>query len=251
METVIRRATGCFKDGFDERDFIYVPTCAPSKPYPESFQLQTSPIRDQGEVNSCVAHSCALIKEIQEFYETGSKLEFSVGWIYGFRLHDQYKGHGMYPKEALKVLCEYGDVLKNVFPENLEYENIQPLISKRKADCIAKGKKYSINSYARVTTVANVKAAIYTNHSPVMIVVDIYDNFYDIPKTGIAPNRVGTCSGSHAMVIIGWTKINGEEYYVVQNSWGTNWGKNGFCYIKPGNAIISDLFISTDKKNTK
>ena len=249
-EKIVKRATGCFKDGFDERDYIYMPVCASHSNLPDSFILERFPVKDQGDINSCVAHSCALIKEIQEFYDTGKKLEFSVGWIYGYRTSGQYMGESMSPTDALKTLIDYGDVVKSVFPENLEYDDIQGLIDKRKATCIQKAKPFVIKAYARVTSAMNVKTAIYNNHSPVMIVVDIYENFYNIPKTGIVPNRQGSCDGGHAMVIIGWTKINNQEYYVVQNSWGTNWGDKGLCYIKPGNSIISDLFTSVDKTNT-
>ena len=83
-----------------------------------------------------------------------------------------------------------------------------------------------------------------------MIVIDVYDNFYDVGHDGIVPERSGNCLGSHAMVIVGWTKIGNSEYYVVQNSWGSEWGDNGYCYIKTGLSIISDMYTSVDKENT-
>ncbi len=46
----------------------------------------------------------------------------------------------------------------------------------------------------------------------------------------------GTPEGAHAVKIIGWgvSKEN-EDYWLVQNSWGTNWGiEGGFFKIKRG-----------------
>ena len=239
---------GAIRDPYDPRDYIYeIPAGAST--YPIGFQLEKMPVKNQGIVNSCVAHSIALIKETQEFYETGKKLQFSVGWIYGYRKQGQYLGMGMYPKEALSNLREWGNVEISDFPENFEYALLQNLVNQRKETCLSKGKKWKISSYARVTTSSAVKSCLFDKHSPVMIIVNIYDSFYNTGANGIVPLKSGALQGSHAMTIIGWTQINGVEYYVVQNSWGANWGDNGVCYIRTNNDIITDMFTIVDKPN--
>lgn len=241
---------GCLKDAEDKRDYIYKsPSLASTTSYPMGFKLEEVPIKNQNSINSCVAHSIATIKEIQEFYETGKKMTFSVGFPYGFRQSGQYTGSGMYPKEALANLVKYGNVLANDFPENFEYNDLQNLISNRKSDCISKASKYKVKSYARVISSTDVKSALYINHSPVMIVVDVYDSFYNTTDNGIVPIKSGNCVGSHAMVIVGWTKKGSTEYYIVQNSWGKEWGDNGYCYIKTGMNIITDLYTVVDLTN--
>lgn len=238
---------GALKDEYDPRDYIYSPVGDGA--YPVGYKLEQMPIKNQGAINSCVAHSVALIKEIQEFYETGKKTEFSTGWIYGYRLSSQYQGAGMYPKEALTNLKNYGDVTADIFPENFEYAEIQYLISNRKTECLAQAKKYKISAYARVNSVSAVKDCLYNQHSPVMVICDIYDSFYTIGANGKVPLKSGALQGSHAMTIIGWTKISGAEYYIVQNSWGKEWGDNGLCYLRTNNAIITDMYTITDKDN--
>lgn len=242
---------GCFKDVPDSRDYIFAPSKAANATYPTEFKLDGGTVKDQGEINSCVAHSISTIKEIQEFYETKNKLNFSVGWIYGYRVGNQYKGEGMYPREALNNLIKYGDVLSSDFPENLEYDDLQSLIAKRKAGCISKAAEYKCKSYARVTSLNDVKTCLYVNHSPVMIVVDIYDSFYNTGKDGIVPSKSGGTDGSHAMTVVGWKKINNAQYWIVQNSWGTEWADKGYCYINVGANIITDLYTVTDLKNVR
>ncbi|MBR1444650.1 MAG: C1 family peptidase [Firmicutes bacterium] len=243
---------GCFKDKPDSRDYVYAPAKAANVRYPIEYMLENTVVKDQGEVNSCVAHSISTIKEIQEYYETKKKLIFSVGWIYGFRVENQYRGEGMYPREALNNLIKYGDVLQSDFPENFEYNDIQNLISKRKASCITKAANFKCKSYARVTSSNDVKSCLYTNHSPVMVIAEIYDSFYKTGKDGVVRNeKSGSNNGGHAMTIVGWKKIGSGEYWIVQNSWGVDFADKGYCYIRFGSNIITDLYTVTDLQNVR
>ena len=34
--------------------------------------------------------------------------------------------------------------------------------------------------------------------------------------------------------IIGWGEQNGIKYWIIENSWGSSWGENGFAKVKIG-----------------
>ncbi|KAG5617465.1 hypothetical protein H5410_017289 [Solanum commersonii] len=42
----------------------------------------------------------------------------------------------------------------------------------------------------------------------------------------------GQVVGKHAMLIIGYGEEEGVEFYLVKNSWGTEWGYQGYAKIK-------------------
>ena len=39
---------------------------------------------------------------------------------------------------------------------------------------------------------------------------------------------------SHAVVVVGWGTLNGLNYWIVRNSWGSDWGMNGYILIQRG-----------------
>ena len=40
--------------------------------------------------------------------------------------------------------------------------------------------------------------------------------------------------GGHAVKILGWGTDNGTPYWLVANSWDTDWGESGFFRIRRG-----------------
>ena len=38
----------------------------------------------------------------------------------------------------------------------------------------------------------------------------------------------------HAVTVVGYGTANGEDYWLIKNSWGTGWGEGGFIRLKRG-----------------
>jgi len=43
----------------------------------------------------------------------------------------------------------------------------------------------------------------------------------------------------HSVVLVGYGVENGTEYWIIQNSWGDNWGENGFMRLRKGKNLIN------------
>jgi C1A family cysteine protease len=58
-------------------------------------------------------------------------------------------------------------------------------------------------------------------------------NFWNFKGTKIFSEQNWKVSLDHAITVVGWGKSeDGEEYWIMRNSWGTMWGDGGFAKIK-------------------
>ena len=39
---------------------------------------------------------------------------------------------------------------------------------------------------------------------------------------------------NHSVLAVGWGTLNGLDYWLIRNSWGTGWGENGYMKVKRG-----------------
>lgn len=81
-----------------------------------------------------------------------------------------------------------------------------------------------------------IKTALLTG--PVSCAFTAYDDFNHYTEGCYEHEGDDPCN--HAIVLIGWddSMCDGEGAWIAKNSWGTNWGMNGFFYIKYGTCNI-------------
>ncbi len=185
------------------------------------------PIGDQGQQQSCVAWTVAYaLKSYQEKLESGGQINFSPAFIYN------QINNGMnvptYMTDALKVLSEQGVCRLEEMPYN---EN--DWISKPTEQARKNATPYRIDFWRQVNIQDNkeVKAQLAAGY-PVMIGADVSKQFisdgYNL-KGGYVWKEKGESAGGHAMLLVGYDDI--KKQFKMMNSWGTQWGDNGFGYI--------------------
>ncbi len=62
------------------------------------------------------------------------------------------------------------------------------------------------------------------------------------------PSNYGSPSSNHAILIVGWD--DSKQAFLVKNSWGTDWGYDGFCWVKYGNFNIGRRAIVVTAKKS-
>lgn len=226
--------------------------------FPESFELEMPPVKNQLGISSCVAHALAIIIEYYLKQQHGIEDAISTGYIYANRDPKDYQGMGMITKQALSRICKEGSVFLRDFPYNEEVPDIINRLSELDESAKANAIECRFTSYVVVSLENEIKTALI-HGAPIVIVIDWYDDMK--VKNGILGSKFLKKKNSHCMVLYGWDK-NGWK---IQNSWGEFWGDGGkasYPYeypIKETYAILDDYIgnlnikkpFKTDNKISK
>ena len=92
-------------------------------------------------------------------------------------------------------------------------------------------KRVNVGDYCVASESENIKLEIF-NYGPVVVTIPVYRDFL-IYKEGLYQvyPKNQKFSTDHAVKIIGWDTIDNKNAWVVENSWGPDWGINGTAYI--------------------
>ena len=224
---------GAIFSELDVRDYRAV--CPINKRiFPKSFELPMVRIKNQKSVCSCVAHALSTVVEYYNYIQNKSKVEMSVGYIYGNRNLSSYKKKGMIVRDALATLKLYGNVPKEDFPDNIEVPMAINKFNQLADDLYDKGYPNRISSYYRLKTANDIKAVLQSKN-PVVMAMKWYSDMKVVD--GVLTTKHKNYTGGHCMIIYGWN----EKGWKVQNSWGKSWGNNGTCII-PYNMKIEEAW---------
>lgn len=229
---------GCIESTKDLRDYNLNSKVSMMVKLPETFEVEHSPIKNQGNVCSCVAHS---VTEVIEAIKD-NQIKFSTNWIYGYRPFGYYQGKGMMIRQALGTSVDVGSVLHDDFAGNSEMKEVKELVDKNINQLKAKASTNKMYAYARLRNRDEIKRAIYLTGKPVVISVNCVDPF-EIDENGILQYG-DKFMGYHCMVCFGWN----EYGLLIQNSWGEEWGIKGTC-ILPDEYPYAEAWVLVDSKD--
>lgn len=93
-------------------------------------------------------------------------------------------------------------------------------------------KHFGKTSYSISSAEAHIQTEIMTN-GPVEGAFTVYADF-PLYKSGVYKRHSDSALGGHAIRILGWGVENGVPYWLVANSWNTEWGDKGLFKILRG-----------------
>jgi hypothetical protein len=109
---------------------------------------------------------------------------------------------------------------------------------------------WKITEFDTSPTDTNSIATLLASGSDVWFSMDIGDSWMN-PNGDASGQAVisdwnsNTIDGGHAVLFSGYRHVNGQRQFLVHNSWGSEWGNNGYAYISE--AMVSQ-FIKTAYK---
>lgn len=215
----------------------------PTNTLPKSADLRKHfpPIKNQGQQGACASFSLTSVFEYFLNNDTQKTDNMSEAYVYfnareiqgntnideGANLYDVIRG--MADKGVcFEELCPYDPSVFNKRPSDEAYED---------------GKDHTVTNAIDVPiSVETVKSAINDGY-PVVGCFRIFKSLEE-NTSGYIPmptkNERSTEEESfHAMVICGYNDKHG--HFIVRNSWGTNFGDNGYCYLPYSYLRDSDL----------
>ncbi|KIH53822.1 papain family cysteine protease [Ancylostoma duodenale] len=128
--------------------------------------------------------------------------------------HEGQKYHGPCPRELFKT-PECSKQCNG--PYNKTYEE---------------DKFFGKSAYYLPNSMAAIQKEIMTN-GPVQAVMKTYQDF-SFYKGGIYMHAAGALTGAKSVKLIGWGSENGVPYWLVANTWNSDWGENGYFRILRG-----------------
>ncbi|EDW70865.2 uncharacterized protein Dvir_GJ11310 [Drosophila virilis] len=220
-------------------DYIYEPSA--NLQIPESIDWRTkgavSPVKNQGTCGSCWTFAAVGTLEGQSFLRTKRMVELSEQNLLDCSSHPPYRNHGCqrgYPYDALRYVKDnQGLDTRSSYP----YQGVQGRCRFRKE-----------HVGVRIKGVATVRSgderalqAAVAEKGPIAVGIDVqhlqhyHSGIYNRPCFGPA--------FLHAVVLVGYGRDRGHDYWLLKNSWG-NWGEAGYFRM----ARNSQYGMRDDKK---
>ncbi|OIT34043.1 PREDICTED: cysteine proteinase RD21A-like [Nicotiana attenuata] len=180
-----------------------------------------APIKDQGSCGSCWAFSTVAAVEGINQIVTGEMITLSEQELVDCdRIYNEGCDGGLMDYAFEFIISNGGIDTDTHYPyKGIDYT----------CDLVRKNAKVvSIDGYEDVP--ANEKSLQKAvAHQPVSVAIDASSRAFQLYSSGIFSGECGT-ELDHGVVVVGYGSENGVDYWIVRNSWGSNWGEDG--YIK-------------------
>ena len=192
-----------------------------------------TPIGDQGQTSRCSAFAWTHATELVTKMKTGTAPRLSPSFtmlefqrMQGDAKDYQYAYSGgdgtTGGPDPGRLLTEQGTCRQELWPDSSEV----PVTSERVLT--ADAGKHTLAATPLPISLDDARKVLSAG-CPVHISINTGAGFSDIGRDGMfsAAEAPSGQHGRHAMLMVGYT----GNFYIVKNSWGTDWGDQGYCYI--------------------
>ena len=197
----------------------------------ETFDWRTynvvNPVRNQGQCGSCWAFATTANAESVWAIHTGSLYDLSEQYLVDCATGVGYFNmgcHGGNMDSAFKYM------INNKQCNETDYPYVSG-VTESKGTCHA---CYEFTHFSSCYDVipnnqVSLKNAVLKN--PVVIGIEADTYYFQSYSSGILTSELCGTTIDHAVEIVGFGIDNGVKYWSVRNSWGEDWGENGYFRI--------------------
>ena len=201
-----------------------------------------TPVKNQSGFGACGAFAGVAVFEALIKKETGVTVDLSEQHV--INCSPDWKSSGISSVNTLKFMKENGIVLESAFP----YQ------AKKGSETPDHPYDYKLTEYQTVIThefpleekINMVKNALYT-YGPIASNLTAYYDFDSYTSGIYSYNGEAAEWGGHWLLITGWKddpEVKNGGYWICKNSWGPNWGENGYIRMAYGDkSNLEDYWI--------
>ncbi|XP_029640587.1 cathepsin L1 [Octopus sinensis] len=179
-------------------------------------------VKNQGSCGSCWAFSATGSLEGQVFKKYGRLISLSEQELVDCSSSFGTKGcRGGFMNNAFRYIERYG----------IESERSYPYHAKKQVCKYDRRKVVTfVSSYINVNKRERALQVAVAGVGPISAAIDTHSNAFRFYKHGIYKRNDCNHQANHAILVVGYGTENGQDYWLVKNSWGQRWGDHG--YIK-------------------
>lgn len=232
---------------------------------PTSIDLTAKfpPIGDQGQYGTCIGWSVGYnlktaIEGIDNNYSSAQLAQptkqFSPKDLF-WAVDPSYKGdncNGTTFESAFDVIQARGIATMATAP----YQNLGSCSSSPPSAWTSEAANYKINNYRKIDPTVNSIREYLGQGRPVAIGVRVGDNFLQWNSSGVLTSDTYGYTGQHAyhaVSVSGYDDNKGPNgAFKVVNSWGPQWGNNGYIWVDYNffqNSFCFSAFVASNKRS--
>ncbi|KAK4268180.1 hypothetical protein QN277_024868 [Acacia crassicarpa] len=186
-------------------------------------QGAVTPIKNQGECGCCWAFSAVAAIEGIIKLSTGELISLSEQELLDCDTDVDHGCEGGSMNDAFKFIIQNNGINSEA---NYPYKGIDGTCNANEDNHVA-----TINGYEDVP--ANSEQALQNavaNH-PVSVAIETSGSDFQFYQSGIFTGSCGT-KLDHGVTVVGYGVSDDTEYWLVKNSWGIEWGEEGYIRIQ-------------------
>jgi C1A family cysteine protease len=199
---------------------------------PSSVDLSSAadmpPVYNQGQLGSCTANAIAAAVDFENHHQNGNFLTPSRLWIYFQERvieNTVSQDSGAQIRDGMKAVAQLG-----VCPETDWLYDISTFATEPPQQDYTDALKDTILTYQAPPQQLFALKSVLAGGRPVVFGFTVYESFesQEVASSGVLPmpDPKENVVGGHAVMLVGYD--DAEDRFRVRNSWGTDWGQNGY-----------------------